>query len=313
MLKKETIDSIVNQGIVPDEKDFSRLLKETISLLRKEQRTGESGLVIGRAIRLPPSGEAIIVGDLHGDLASLTHILRSSGFLRKAYKGENVHLIFLGDYGDRGSASIQVYYAILKLKELFPDKVILMRGNHEGPADLTPYPHDLPDQLKQAYGIAKGEELMVELRKLHDRLYNALVIEERAVLIHGGFPPAASSLKDLAFAHKNHPAQRYLEEMLWSDPQEKLKGTLPSPRGAGELFGADVTRKMLKLLNVPILIRGHESCPEGYRINHGGKVLTLFSTNKPPYSNKHAAYLQLDLSNKVDNTQQLKRNIKQFE
>jgi protein phosphatase len=303
-------DELINQAKKATDSSFLRLIELANNALEHEQKAKQ---INGRLVRLPPSGRATIIGDLHGDLISLMHILKSGGFLTKAQKGDNDYLIFLGDYGDRGLASPEVYYIVLKLKELFPDKVILMRGNHEGPKDLLPYPHDLPAQLKQKYGEKAGARIYAELRRLFDHLYTAVVIEERAVLIHGGPPNKARSIRDLAYAHKRHPKETYLEEMLWSDPEEELEGTQPSLRGAGKLFGPDVTEKLLKLLRVKVLIRGHESCQEGFKINHNGKVLTLFSTNKPPYSNKHAAYLQLNLSKRIESAQQLEKSIKQFQ
>jgi protein phosphatase len=304
---------LVTQAATANPEDFSGLVKRVISLLEKEQKTKQPSQICGRLANLLPSGEAIIIGDLHGDLTSLIHILVTSRFLTKAQRAENVRLIFLGDYGDRGLASVEVYCVVLKLKELFPDKVILMRGNHEGPADMLAYPHDLPGQIKQRYGDEAGIRIYEELCKLFNLLYNAVLVDEYAILVHGGLPSGASSLEDLACAHKTHPKETFLEEMLWSDPQEELSGTLPSLRGAGKYFGEDVTERVLKLLNVKVLIRSHEPSEEGYKINHNGKVLTLFSTNKQPYNNRYAAYLQIDLSKKIRSAQQLKSHIRQFE
>jgi diadenosine tetraphosphatase ApaH/serine/threonine PP2A family protein phosphatase len=292
---------------------FLALVKRSLFLLRKEQRDLKTKRDNGRLLRLPSSGTAIIVGDLHGDLASLMYILKSSDFVRRAQLCKDVHLIFLGDYGDRGLASPEVYYIILKLKQLFPEKVVLMRGNHESPEDMLPDPYDLPVQFNQKFGEEAGEILVTELRKFFKHLYNAVIIEERAILIHGGAPSKAESLRDLTNAHKKHPKESHLEEMLWSDPKENLKGTQPSPRGAGYLFGSDVTKKLLRLLSVKVLIRGHEFCQEGFKINHNNKVLTLFSTNKPPYTNQYAAYLKFDLSTEIKNIDDLRKCIKQFE
>jgi len=297
-------------GVAPEV--FLRLIKRVATLMAKEQGRVGSVRVQGKLVHLAPSGEATIIGDLHGDLKSLAFILKDSGFLEKIRKGENVHLIFLGDYGDRGPASPEVYYIAVRLKKRFPEKVILMRGNHEGPEDLLPTPHDLPTQLKRKYGEAAGTKIYAELRKLFNHLYNAVLIDKRYVLIHGGIPSKAQSLRDLAYAHKKHPKETHLEEMLWSDPEEELEGTRPSPRGAGKLFGPDITKKQLRLLDVKVLIRGHEAWQEGFKTNHGGKILTLFSTNRPPYTNKHAAYLQLNLSKKVKNAKQLEQHIRQF-
>ena len=117
------------------------------------------------------------------------------------------------------------------------------------------------------------------------------------------------SVGDLNQANRMHPKESYLEEMLWSDPAEDLQGTSDSPRGAGKLFGNDVSERILKLLKVKILIRGHQPYDEGYKVSHNGKILTIFSTNKPPYRNKHGAYLKINLSEKFENAEQLASRI----
>ena len=70
----------------------------------------------------------IAVGDLHGDIESLVHILREIDFIKKASENEDFLLVFLGDYGDRGTFSAEVYYVVLKLKLMYPDKILLMRA-----------------------------------------------------------------------------------------------------------------------------------------------------------------------------------------
>jgi diadenosine tetraphosphatase ApaH/serine/threonine PP2A family protein phosphatase len=265
----------------------------------KEKLADENGLfgtlnVIGRLIEAQPNGEAIIVGDLHGDLKSLLKILKDTEIAKRLQWSKRVLLIFLGDYGDRGTQSIEIYHIVLTLKSLFPKQVILMRGNHEGPPDIMAFPHDLPLQLESRFG-KKSIAIYNSLRELHNYLYNCVVIRERYVLLHGGAPAKVTSINDIAYAHKNHPQKPYLEEILWNDPLQTQNGTFPSPRGAGKLFGQDVTKKLLKLLNVKMLIRAHQSCPNGYQMAHGGQILTIFSRKGSPYNNKYAAYLQINL------------------
>jgi hypothetical protein len=267
--------------------------------------------ITGRLVEVPPAGEAIIVGDLHGDLKSLVHILDDSNFLSKAKSGSDVLLVFLGDYGDRGTHSPEVYYVVLQLKEMFPEHVILMRGNHEGPPDLLAYPHDLPTQMKHKFGN-RGSEAYLKLRELFNHLYTGVIIEDRIVLLHGGAPSQATTINDIAYAHEKHPRERHLEEILWNDPWEGIKGTIASPRGAGRLFGEDVTNKLLKMLNVKALIRGHQAFSDGYSSIHGGRVLTLFSRKGPPYTNTFGAYLHLDISQKVEKPKQLLQGIRKF-
>lgn len=291
-------------------KEFLELISRVSSRLATENGVVGTLLITGRLIEVPAIEEAIIIGDLHGDLKSLVHILDDSNFLDKI-KNRDILLIFLGDYGDRGIKSTEVYYIVLKLKEMFPENVILMRGNHEGPPDLLVYPHDLPIHLENRFG-AKGSVVYLKLRELFNHLYTGLIIKDRFVLLHGGVPSQAISVDDIAFAHKQHPRTTHLEEILWSDPWKGLKGTITSPRGAGRLFGENITNKVLRMLNVNGLIRGHQSCLNGYKTDHNQKVLTLFSRKGAPYYNSQGAYLYMNCSTKLEKIQQLLSSIHKF-
>jgi len=91
-----------------------------------------------------------------------------------------------------------------------------------------------------------------------------------------------------------------------------IKGVCTSPRGAGKLFGENVTNEVLRRFNTKILIRGHEPCEEGFKIDNNGKVLTLFSRKGPPYFNSYGAYLDVELSEKIENAEQLIPYIHKF-
>ena len=303
--------SIIKKALTVQSDGFVKIVESTINLLREESGKIGNLTVLGRFVKLEPVGEAVVVGDLHGDLESLISILNSSGFTQRLAKRKDLALVFLGDYGDRGAYSAEVYYTILKLKLAFPEQVILMRGNHESPEDLMASPHDLPMQFqyrfKENWAVAYAKT-----RELWAYLYNAVLVEERYLMVHGGLPLKLNSVEDLAQAHMAHPKQSFLEDLLWSDPSDTVQDVYPSPRGAGRLFGKKVTENALKKVNAAILIRGHEPCEEGFKINHDGKVLTLFSRRGAPYFNAHGAYLDLPLSQKFENATQLLQWIHQF-
>ncbi len=307
----ESSSNLAKLAMESNIEEFLQLTTKTSQLLAKENGRVGSLRITGRLVEAPPVGEAIVVGDLHGDLKSLLYILEASNFLFKAQSKEDVLLIFLGDYGDRGSNCPEVYYVVLNLKELFPERVVLMRGNHEGPPDLLASPHDLPIHMNQKFG-ERGSEAYLKVRELFNHLYTAVLIKGRYIFLHGGAPSGAINVNDIAYAHEKHPRERHLEEILWSDPWEGINGTIASPRGAGRLFGEDITNKLLQMLDVKVLIRGHESSKEGYKINHSGKVLTLFSRKGPPYQNKFGAFLHFGISQKVENPKQLLQGIHKF-
>lgn len=307
----ENLENLVKEAMVVNLDEFLGLVDAVMELQTNEHGHAIGLQVTGRLVNLMPEGEAVIVGDIHGDLESLFHILKATDFIERVKEGEQCLMVFLGDYGDRGIHSSEVYYVVLKLKEAFPENVVLMRGNHEGPEDILAYPHDLPNHLYIKFG-ENSSRAYAKLRELFSCLHNAVLVKERYVLLHGGVPTQAKTMDDLAYAHEKHPRETHLEEILWSDPWEGLTGTYASPRGAGRLFGENETNRFLNMLNVKVLIRGHEPSRGGFKINHSGKVLTLFSRRGSPYSNEQAAYLQLDLSHMVKDAYQLKRFIKLF-
>ncbi|MEM2971400.1 MAG: metallophosphoesterase family protein [Candidatus Bathyarchaeia archaeon] len=306
-----TLTEIVKEALEIKCESFVRLVEDVKCLLCKENGKIGNFNVIGRLVNLKPEGEALIIGDLHGDFESLIYILKESNFIQKLNSDSNATFIFLGDYGDRGEHSKEVYAVVLRFKLLFPRQVVLMRGNHEGPEDLLASPHDLPVEFRIKFG-EKWASAYTKIRELFDCLYNAVLVEQRYLMVHGGLPAQAKTIEDLAYAHILHPKQNFLEEMLWSDPNETVNDICASPRGAGKLFGEKITDAVLGRFNVKIQIRGHEPCMEGYKINHKGKVLTLFSRKGPPYFNVYGAYLKIELSHKFEDVEQLVPYIHKF-
>jgi len=302
-------DTLISEARASTAKDLSRLIQEVTKILKEEREKGRKGdqIIKGGLIELPCKGEAIVVGDLHGDLKSLGFILRDSSFFVK--EGQNLYLIFLGDYGDRGEQSPEVYYAVLKLKSIFPENIILLRGNHEGPSDLGVRPHDLPYFLEKKYGI-EWREIYTHLQALFDSFPHCVVVEGKYLMLHGGLPEGITSLQDVAYAHKTHPKKKYLEQILWSDPSDGEQ-SYPSPRGAGRLFGEGISYEILKKLGVKTLIRSHEPC-EGVFVNHKGKVLTIFSRKGSPYYNSKAAYLKINLVDEPKDAYKLLREAHLF-
>jgi protein phosphatase len=302
---------VIKESLAVQSDGFAKIVENAIDLLRGESGRIGNLTISERLVKLEPLGEAVVVGDLHGDLESLIGILKSSGFMQKMAKRKDATLIFLGDYGDRGAYSAEVYYMILKLKLAFPEQVILLRGNHEGPEDLLASPHDLPLQFQYRFR-EKWATAYAKTRELFAYLYNVVLVEEHYLMVHGGLSPKIDGMQDLARAHMTHPGREFLEDLLWSDPNDVIQDVSPSPRGAGKLFGKSVTERVLEKLNAKILIRGHEPCEKGFKINHDGKVLTLFSRKGSPYFNKYGAYLDLPLSQKFESAQQLIPWIRKF-
>ena len=84
--------------------EFIDLTNHVTELLANENGTFGKLHITGKLVEAPPSGEAIIVGDLHGDIESLIHILEESRVLEKLRKRQDVLLMLknnpqiIGDY-----------------------------------------------------------------------------------------------------------------------------------------------------------------------------------------------------------------------
>lgn len=279
------IGTLARRAFTASAEEFSALLDAAHDQLAGEHEAREgSGLLL---IEPGSAGRIAVVGDLHGDLESLVHILTD----REVEKADRI--VFLGDYGDRGTASVEVYYLLLTLKtsKASSEKLVLLRGNHEGPPDMPVMPHDLPLFFSRKYAT-QGRELYSRVRELWEFLPHAVLVPGSYVMLHGGLPAAIRSVEELAQANETHPSTSSFEEILWSDPIEG-RGYFMSSRGAGRLFGEDVTDAVLRTLGVRTLIRSHEPC-EGIEVRQGGRILTLFSRKGAPYYNSQAAILIID-------------------
>ena len=64
---------------------------------------------------------ALICGDTHGWLAGKVQIIEA--FLEELNRNKNIHLIFLGDYTDRGPNQIQNLFLVMKTAIEYPNVV----------------------------------------------------------------------------------------------------------------------------------------------------------------------------------------------
>lgn len=69
-------------------------------------------------------GDVIVVGDIHGSFHDLLRIINYIEIT-------NMKALFLGDYVDRGSFSLECITLLFTLKVLKPNQYYLLRGNHE--------------------------------------------------------------------------------------------------------------------------------------------------------------------------------------
>lgn len=277
--------------------DFIQKIGQATAALQAERQM--KGIVGGRVegglVEIHELENLAVISDLHGDPYSLFRILDEINYEKFLSRPKN-KLVFLGDYVDRGSDSVSVIYAVCHLKHAYPDSVVLMRGNHESPAEF-PFPsHDLPYRIRERFGNS-GRDVYGRLLSMFKLLTLATVVPDRLLLVHGGLPTEdaviANFHKAIATAQDSHVHSRVLEELLWNDPRrlDGAPGWEPSRRGIGRHFGSGITRRWLNATNTKAIVRGHEPC-QGFRLDHDDTIMTLFSCREA-YPAFKAAYLLL--------------------
>jgi hypothetical protein len=93
-----------------------------------------------------PGTKLAVIGDIHGDDLRLERTLKAleqRGFLDSNFKClPGTHILFLGDYVDRGSDSLKVLELLITLKMQNPTRIDLIRGDHEVLATSQKSPKD---------------------------------------------------------------------------------------------------------------------------------------------------------------------------
>ncbi len=264
-----TIEDIIRRSAVVEQDDIDVMIELMRELIDRRFFRGVE--IRGGVAYIDGLKKAYIFGDVHGDFTTLANLVK------KIPEGET--LIFLGDILDRGDKQLESLYLILNLTSEY--NVLILRGNHEPPEWLIPYPHDFPHQIKLRLGKNWGIVYKTFL-SLFDQLPHAAVVNRELFLVHGGIPVTAESLRDI-----ENPDKNVLTEILWNDPFDGY-GIRPSYRGVGYLFGEDVTKTFLMATGLKAVVRGHEPV-DGYKIMHGGKLVTIFSRLGEPYHNVRAS------------------------
>lgn len=227
-------------------------------------------IFVASPIRLTLSGDFIVVGDIHGDLGCLVRIFQKFGFPPEK------NYLFLGDYIDRGSNSLEVILLLYALKLLFPNNVALIRGNHESA------------QTSKNYGFR--DDCMVYLsRSVYHNFIESFsnmplcaVLNSSIFCVHGGISKHFSKLKEIDSLER--PLSKYNDDLfidlLWSDPSESISKFGKSDRGLGHFFGESVFEQFLEKNGLKMMIRGHECHEKGYMYNFSRKnCLTVFSAS----------------------------------
>ncbi len=210
--------------------------------------------------------------------------------------------IFDGDFVDRGPQQVEVVLLLFSLKVAFPDRVFLLRGNHEFREMNESSGYGFNTACAQ-YALAgpHGQVVYNHAHDVFDWLPFAALVEGSVLVVHGGIGdgrwalhghqtdidwlggteclPVQALFSDDRNCVRGTQLHKVLMNIVWSDPitDPKPMEWQPHYRGSDRsadmiAFSAEVTREFCARNGVSLIIRGHEVAERGYELLHSAPV-----------------------------------------
>lgn len=235
-----------------------------------------------------------VFGDIHGQYDDLMRFFQYWKEPNDSCNGDilNTDYIFIGDYVDRGSFSLEVICLLMALKIKFPDKIWLLRGNHED--SLVNETFGFLEECKYRLKVDSLQLKVYETMNLFfEYLPLAAIISDEIICLHGGVGQNLESIdilrdikRPLTVVHEaNSKIEQIVMDVLWSDPTESddIKGIQPNQSRDGSRYGnivrygPDIVQKFLDRNKLKMLIRAHECVMDGFERFCHGRLITIFS------------------------------------
>jgi len=203
----------------------------------------------------PVSSPVTICGDIHGQFFDLLELFRTGGEI------PTTNYVFMGDFVDRGYHSLETFTFLLLLKARYPDKITLLRGNHESRQITQVY--GFYDEIQQKYGNPNAWKYCCSV---FDYLTLAAVVDGRVFCVHGGLSPDIKTLDQIRIIQRNQeiPHEGPFCDLMWSDPED-IETWQVSPRGAGWIFGSRDAAEFNSINGLELICRSHQLVQEGYK------------------------------------------------
>lgn len=172
----------------------------------------------------------------------------------------------------RPSDLVLVRFTLLTLlPNRYPDRIVLVRGNHESRQITQVY--GFYEECQQKYGNASVWKACCQV---FDFLVLAAIVDGTVLCVHGGLSPEIRTIDQIRVVARAQeiPHEGAFCDLVWSDPED-VDTWAVSPRGAGWLFGDKVATEFNHVNGLTTIARAHQLVNEGYKV--GDHFLLLFT------------------------------------
>lgn len=244
-----------------------------------------------------------VFGDIHGQYQDLMRFFDLWGTPSDDATGdiEAYDYLFLGDYVDRGSHSLETACLLMALKVKYPEQIHLLRGNHEDRWINNAFGFADECSMRLGEDPTQPTSIFNKINEFFDYLPLAAIIEEKIICIHGGIGSTLETIaqietlqRPLEVIHEvQNPTQQLIVDILWSDPTDSDQeiGIQPNyirdPNSTGNIvkYGPDKVEQFLANNDLIMILRAHECVMDGFERFAGGTLITVFSATD--YCGRH--------------------------
>lgn len=307
--KEDKLDSQWQIGDGSLKRLFSDQYVDTLALLANAARK----ICAVQPILAEATVPVRVFGDIHGQLRDLLLFFWAFG---SPYEHSAPSFVFNGDFVDRGAHQLEVVGVLLALKCLLPEKVWLVRGNHEDRSMNRKY--GFADECTRRLGSEMGPKLFDTFHNAFEQLPVACLIQGSVLVVHGGIGDGNWKLSELHAVRRPlrdtdlaDPQNSRLFNLLWSDPIEdddkrhNVFGVHSSPRGGMTInFGWNVTKTFCARNGLSLIVRSHQSKRGslGFDIMHENLLVRVFTARDYEGQGNDGAALLIDEQEHVDST-----------
>jgi len=272
------MDSIHN-NLPFNKEEIDILLKEVAQIIHKEKTLIN--------VRSPTK----VFGNLFGQYYDLMRFFEAYGNPSDVNPMGDINIstyVFLGDYCDRGTYSLETIFLLFALKVRYPDSIILLRGHHED------------ENVNKKLGLFEDcdkrmndPQLYAKINAIFDILPLACTIDNKILCVHGGIGSRLNSLSEISKIQRpfsvvqdvKSAEQQIIIDLLYSEYSDEItEVSINEERDLLKLgfitkYGRDRVGRFLNDNGLSLLLCSHSWVTEGVKAYNNDRVVIVYSAS----------------------------------